>query len=275
MQLWHAAPNLRLVSFSPHHRVREPRWHQHPFYELGLVLSGRCTWHLGRKRLTLRAGEAILLRPRTRHGEVIEAGYDARLGWIGFDFNGAAPPWCHRIVQLEDDASEVAGYFDAISSEHHLADDRSRTRVGLALQSLLLLLERHAEGSPERPAPVGSSLNPRQLRIVESAAHYFRGNLSHPLAIAQVAAYHSLCPAHFSTLFRRHYRVAPRGFLLQARIERAADLLAESELALKEIAAQCGFVDAAHLCKSFKKEHRLTPIIFRTRMRKPRGTVLS
>ena len=57
--------------------------------------------------------------------------------------------------------------------------------------------------------------------------------------------------------------------------ERAANLLAESDLALKEIAAQCGFVDAAHLCKSFKQAHRLTPNIFRTRMRKPHPSLIS
>lgn len=275
IQLWNALPTLRLVSFSPHHRTRQLHWHLHPFYELGLVLGGRCDWRLGPRRLSLRPGEAILLRPRVRHCEEIEVHGEARLGWLGFDFEGEPPAWCNRAILLEDDASEIAGYFDAISSEHHLADARSRKRVGLALQSLLLLLERRAEGSQQRPASVPSSLNPRQVRIVESAAHYFRSNLRHPLGIAQVASYHSLCPAHFSSLFRRHHHVTPRGFLRQIRIERAANLLAESDLALKEIAAQCGFVDAAHLCKSFKQEHRLTPNIFRTRMRKPRTSVIS
>jgi AraC family transcriptional regulator len=142
------------------------------------------------------------------------------------------------------------------------------------LQSLLLLLDRRAEGS-RHPAPVPSTLNPRQSRTVESAAHYFRHNLQNPLSIAQVAAYHSLCPAHFSSLFHRHHRITPRGFLRQARLQRAMDLLVESELALKEIAFQCGFVDAAHLCKSFKQAQRTTPGLFRSHMRKSRARVIS
>jgi AraC-like DNA-binding protein len=257
-----------MVTFSPHHRPQSLGWHRHSFYELAIVLGGRCTWHLGRRRrVLLRAGEALLLEPRALHAEETAPEEEARLAWLGFDFGGLAPPWCRQPIALGEDASEIAGNFDAIAREHHLADARSQTRIGLALQSLLLLLERCAEGS-HRLATARSSLNPRQTHTVESAAHYFRNNLRNPLSVAQVAAYHSLCRGHFSSLFRRQHRVTPRGFLRQVRLQRAADLLADSELTLKEIAAQCGFVDAAHLCKSFKQVRRMTPSRFRATMRR-------
>jgi AraC-like DNA-binding protein len=268
VQIWKLPPTLRLVTFSPHHRTRYAHWHRHPFYELGLVLGGRCVWRFGaRGRVMLRSGDAILLKPQTRHREEIEPLEEARLAWLGFDFSGPPPEWRHRIVALGEDASEIAGYFDVIAREHHLTDARSPMRIDLALQSLLLLLERRAEGSRHPPAE-NSGLNPRQIHTVESAAHYFRHNLQNPLSIAQVAAYHSLCPAHFSSLFRRRHGITPRGFLRQARLQCVTDLLAESELPLKEIAAQCGFVDPAHLCKSFKQDRRTTPSLFRARMRR-------
>jgi AraC-like DNA-binding protein len=275
MQIWKSPPGLRLVTFSPHHRTRYARWHHHPFYELGLVLGGRCDWRLGtRRRLTLRSGDAILLKPRTRHCEEIEPSEEARLAWIGFDFPGPPPEWCQRAISLGEDAAEIASYVEAVVREHHHADARTQMRINLAVQSLLLLFERRAEVS-RRPAAADSGLNPRQIHTVESAAHYFRHNLQNPLSIAQVAAYHSLCPAHFSTLFRRHHRITPRGFLRQARLQRAADLLTDSELPLKEITAQCGFVDAAHLCKSFKQSHRMTPSLFRSQARKNRLSAIT
>ena len=266
VQLWKSPLPLRLVTFSPDHQP-QARWrHRHPFYELALVWGGRCTWHLGaRRRVLLSSGEALLLKPRTMHAEEVLPQEKARVAWLGFDFGGTIPVWCQQPIALGEDASEIAGYFDAIAREHHFADARSQTRIGLALQSLLLLLERCAEGSRD-PAASRSGLNPRQTHTVESAAHYFRNNLQNPLSVAQVAAYHSLCPGHFSSLFRRHHRLTPRGFLRQARLQRAGDLLAETELSLKEIAAQCGFVDAAHLCKSFKQERHMTPSRFRAKM---------
>jgi AraC-like DNA-binding protein len=267
VQIWTSAPPLRLITSSPHHRTEYTRRHHHPFYELGLVLGGRCTWLLGtRGRLRLHSGEALLLKPRAVHCEQIEPAEEARLAWLGFDLEGPAPEWCQRAIPLGEDVSEIAVYFDAIAAEHHLTDPRSRARTGLALQSLLLLLERRAEGS-RHAVSIQSGLNPRQVHTVESAAHYFRNNLQKPLSIAQVAAYHSLCPAHFSSLFRRYHRITPRRFLHQTRVQRAADWLAESVLSLKEVAARCGFVDAAHLCKAFRKDRRTTPGLFRAKMR--------
>jgi AraC-like DNA-binding protein len=277
VQIWKSAPALRMITFSPNYRTHYSSRHRHSFYELALVLGGRCTWHLSaRKRLLLRGGDALLLKPGAAHYEEIPPAEEARLAWLGFEFKGAPPAWCQRVVSLGDDAPEIAGYFMAIAREHPLPDAVSQARVNLALQSLLLLLERRAEGSRETTA-THSALNPRQTHTVESAAHYFHRNLRDPLSIAQLAAYHSLCPAHFSSLFRRHHRISPRRFLRQARLQRVAHLLAESGLTLKEIAAQCGFVDAAHLCKSFKLDHRVTPGVFRRQMRQRRepGAALS
>ena len=269
VQLWASPLPLRMVMISPDFRTGLPRRHRHLFYELALVLGGRCTWHLGtgRRRVRLNSGEALLLPPRRLHTEEIAPGEKARLAWLGFDFDGKVPAWCQQPIPLEEDAPEIAAYFEAIAREHHLNDARSRTRIRLALQSVLLLLERRAEGSRD-PVTAQSGLNPRQTHTVESAAHYFRNNLRDPLSVAQLAAYHSLCPGHFSTLFRRQHRITPRGFLRQERVQRAADLLAGTEMPLKEIAAECGFVDAAHLCKSFKQDRRVTPNRFRARMRR-------
>jgi AraC-like DNA-binding protein len=272
MQIWKLPPALKLINFSPHHRTRKLRWHHHAFYELGLLLHGRCDWLLGpHRRLPLRPGEAILLRPMARHYEEIKPSEEARVAWIGFDWQGPPPAWCHRAIALEEDMSEIINYFHILLREHHLvADPRSQMRIDLALQSLLLLIERRAEKSPHRVAPHRSTLNSRQADIVESAALYFRRNLQDPLSIAQVAAYHSLCPSHFSSLFRRHFRITPQSFLHQAQLQQVADLLTESDMTLKEIASQCGFVDASHLCKSFKRLYRTTPRDFRRKTQKSR-----
>jgi AraC-like DNA-binding protein len=271
VQIWKSPPILRMITFSPHHRTNYGRRHDHPFYELALVLGGRCAWRLGMRRpMMLRTGDALLLKPGLLHWEEIAPGEEARVAWLGFELTGPAPKWCQSAIALGDDAAEIFGYFQAISREHPFTDSRSQMRIDLALQSLLLLLERRAEGASPAAA-ASSALNPRQTHTVETAAHYFRRNLRDPLSVAQLAAYHSLCPAHFSSLFQRHHRVSPRRYLRQARLERASDLLGESELTLKEIAAECGFVDAAHLCKSFKLDHRVTPGAFRRRMRQGRA----
>ncbi len=268
-QLWEARPVLKLAVLSQWNSGHLFNRHCHSFYELGIVLSGECDWKVGKgARLTLRRGEAVLIKPNALHHEEVRPGKKAGLAWVGFEFEGKSPAWAHRVLSLGGDFAEIAHTVQAIYREHHHADARSRLRVRLAMQTLLLLVarqtegERGREGSKEELPPV-STLNARQARSMESAAHYFRENLQRPLTIAQVAAYHSFCPAYFSTLFLRHFGMAPRAFLQESRLQKAADFLRGSDLALKEIAAECGFVDSAHLCKSFKRKWGVTPKKFR------------
>lgn len=263
IQIWKNPCRLRLVTYSPGFHARKTPRHRHFFYELGLVFGGQCTWHLGsRRKVMLRSGDALLLRPNRWHGEETKPGSPARVAWLGFDFEGVPPSWCQQAVTLGANAVEAELYFRIIAREHQWDDARSCARVDMALQSFLLLLDRCAEG-PEKTTYLRSRLNPRQVNTVESAAYYLRNNLRDPLSIAQVAAYHSLCPAHFSSIFRRHHGTNPRRYLRQARLEAAADLLTSSDISLKEVSARCGFVDAGHLCKTFKQDLHVTPSHFR------------
>jgi AraC-like DNA-binding protein len=212
----------------------------------------------------------VLVKPETAHHEEVIDKSEVRLAWIGFECAGSSPAWSHRPIHLKGDFEEISVLFEAIYREHSGAQSeggengrRLQHRIALALQSLLLLVARRAEGDRLRTHPRNSNLNPGQIGRVESAAHYFRENLRKSLSVAQVAAYHGLCPAHFSTLFHRHYGVTPRSFLNGTRLRSAVRLLRESALTVKEIAAEVGFVDAAHFCKAFKKVHACSPGAYR------------
>jgi AraC-like DNA-binding protein len=243
-------------------------WHRHAFHELGIVLSGEADWRLGKTtRRTLKTGQAILLKPGTLHCEEMRPGKKCAFAWLGFETACTTPSWAHRVISLADDFGEVSDSFQIITREHRRDDPLSVLRLQMALQSILLLMARQAESeeSSAQPEAIPSALNARQLRCVESAAHYFTENLRDPLSIAQVAAYHSLGSAHFSKLFRRHYGRPPRTFLHEARMRKSKELLLKPELPVKEIAMLCGFVDSAHFCKVFKTETGTTPKQFRAR----------
>ncbi len=266
IQLWEGDMELRLVAESRFPSPRFLDWHRHPFYELGLVLSGAAVWRLGSRSRprachAVAAGEVILVPPEAGHREELESEKEVRLAWIGFDSAAPTPSWAGRPVALGDDADEVVRAFRTIYREHSLP--RNAPRIRLAIQTLLLLISRQAEGgasvAPDDEAPTAPGLNPRQLRCVEAAAHTLRRNLNSRLTITQVASYHSLSAAHFSTLFHRRYGMAPRAFLRRARVDRAEELLTGSDLTVKEIAAAAGFADSAHFCKAFRALRGATP----------------
>jgi len=94
---------------------------------------------------------------------------------------------------------------------------------------------------------------------VQSLAAYLDQNVGQPFSLEQVAEYHHLSAAHLSVLFQKHYHITPTAYRLQKRLTHARRLLQETPQSIKEIATACGFTDAAHFCKEFKKQTGQTP----------------
>ncbi len=269
VQFWQHAPQLRLAMIQRRVRPSTQRFrdHEHPFHELGFVLDGECHWALGRQRLQLNTGDFVLVPPGRRHREIIPAGGHARLAWVGFDFApgiDATPPWSQQALAAGAWAAELDRLVEAVFAENQSTELGARERAQLALREILILVTRAAL-TPRRatvPAPVG----PAQ-EVARSAARYLTDNLARPLSVHAVARYHSLGAAHFSVVFRRHHGVTPRDFLQRCRLDHARELLTAGDMRIKEIAATCGYTDAAHFCRRFKTAAGQTPRQFRLQQR--------
>lgn len=266
VQFWQQQPRLCLAMAQPRPLPAgyHSRDHAHPFFELGMVLDGSCTWVLGRQRIELHQGDFILLPPRRAHREIVNKGVRSRLAWIGFDFTPSqsvsAPAWSARAVPAGVWADALSQLLITAFEENQSSELGAHARADLALREILILASRAAE-TPRR--------SPRQrttdhsTRVAGSAARYLTDNLAQPLSVQAVARYHSLSAAHFSVIFKRHHGKNPKAFLHAARITRAKALLTEGQLRIKEIAATCGYADAAHFCRRFKAATGKTPKAFR------------
>lgn len=267
LQFWQYPPRVQLAVVMPRVSKRGLKFnrHSHAFHELGLLLEGECIWHLGSKRERLHAGDLVLVPAGTSHFEETPARAKARIGWIGFDFEGGGPdvPVALRSPLPGGDYDpEFRRLFDVVRSEQQGTAAGHVERAELALREILILLCR----LPSAGAALKTRGAPKALRasqLVRSAALTLAGNLSQPMRIRDLAHYHSLSASHFALLFRKHQGETPLRFLQKARLERARALLETGELNVKEIAAACGYVDAAHFCHAFKTHAGITPKQFR------------
>ncbi len=68
--------------------------------------------------------------------------------------------------------------------------------------------------------------------------------------------------------FRKAFGSSPQQFLIQLRIELAAQLMRSTDLSIPEIADRCGFVDRYHLSRVFMSHASVSPAAYRSATRR-------
>lgn len=114
----------------------------------------------------------------------------------------------------------------------------------------------------EFPAPQRGGLAPWQVR---RARDLLMENWGCKLTIKELADSCDLSVSYFTRAFRESLGVPPHQWLMNERLKRAADLLRNSGMSLKEIALSCGFSDQSHFTRAFKDKTGATPAHWRRR----------
>jgi AraC-like DNA-binding protein len=92
-------------------------------------------------------------------------------------------------------------------------------------------------------------------------------NLSRPLDLGALAKSAGCTPSYLSRLFRRTYGLSPSAYLLRRRVDKARQLLTDTEIPAADIGRQLGFHDASHFGRHFRRYAGLNPSAYRTRQR--------
>jgi AraC family transcriptional regulator len=108
--------------------------------------------------------------------------------------------------------------------------------------------------------PIGGSgcellVPARTRRVID----YVETNLATDLRLVELSAVAGISRSHFARAFRNTVGMAPHAFVLQRRLARAVELLAQRKLSIREVAERCGFADQAHLTRSFKSRFGRPP----------------
>jgi AraC family transcriptional regulator len=106
-----------------------------------------------------------------------------------------------------------------------------------------------------------AKLPPHKLR---RSIQYIDDNLRGDLTLSALAGAVSLSPGHFAHAFRQATGVAPHRYVLERRVERAKELLRQSDLPITEIADRIGCSSHSHFSVLFHRVTGLTPRQFRS-----------
>jgi AraC family transcriptional regulator len=92
---------------------------------------------------------------------------------------------------------------------------------------------------------------------------YINEYLGQDIKLTDLAALVDMSQFHFSHRFKQAIGVSPYQYLLQQRVERAKQLLKQTERSIVDIALECGFSSHSHLSKQFRQLTGITPKAYR------------
>ena len=177
---------------------------------------------------------------------------------LNLAFRGAAAPWQHllptgRAVRVLPLRSADVALLEALQGRAHsellLRDPLSREALPALVHAWLAVLLRIA------PPGARDATDPRLAR----ARGLLRSRFSEALRIRDVAREIGMSEPHFRERYRRAFGLSPKRDLDAFRLQRAQDLLLESDAKLREVARRCGFGNEQEFARQFRRKAGVTP----------------
>ena len=96
---------------------------------------------------------------------------------------------------------------------------------------------------------------------------YMKDNHAQPLTLQELAQQAYLSPAYFCHFFHKATGMSPITFLNSYRIQRAAQMLAEQDTSIGQIAMEVGFDNQSYFIRKFREYKRVSPREYRRQVR--------
>ncbi|MGL4619178.1 helix-turn-helix domain-containing protein [Chroococcidiopsis sp.] len=122
------------------------------------------------------------------------------------------------------------------------------------------LLRQYASAKPQPTIYAGGLPQHQLLQVLD----YIHEHLHQDIKLADLADLLGISQFYLSHLFKQSLGTSPYQYLLGQRIERAKQLLKQTDRSITEIALMCGFHSHSRLSEQFRQLTGMTPRAFRT-----------
>ncbi len=251
-------------------RVRcEPGWHLGPDWALRLkdydfwfVSAGRGRMQTSDGEIALVPGVGLWMRPGRRYEATHEPSTPLVVNVVHFTLRDAPRGF---IPPLEVFSTTHADFVEAtLRRIYALHASTDAVALGSA-ESLFgaLLGELVRETLARKNDPVSAGAGRRHREIMQRLAAEIREHPGGARTVAELAKSAGYSVDHFSRVFEKVTGQRPQECVIEARLARARQLLAETGLTISEIAEALGFRDVFFFSRQFTQRTGQTPSVYR------------
>jgi AraC family transcriptional regulator of arabinose operon len=233
-------------------------------YQLLCVAGGSGRFLVDGVLRTLGEGSIVLYRPGQEQYYCYRLEDRPEVYWVHFSGYGAEELLCSlgftAGVYDVPFCGEYAAVFKNMIQEMQVKRRYFEDLTALQLQELLTLVSR---GAGERRE--GVHLRNQQLQPVVERIHR---DLREDCPVTEYAAMCNMSVCWFIRSFKSYTGLTPQQFVIDARITRAKELLADTRYNITEVASLVGYDNPLYFSRLFKKNTGMSPREFRAK----RGT---
>ena len=107
-----------------------------------------------------------------------------------------------------------------------------------------------------------------QVNKIKEVHDYMKKNLFMRITIDELAKKFAMNPTTLKTVFKDVYGTSIAAHIKEHRMEKAAELLAQTDLSVSEIALQVGYESQSKFSASFKEFYKITPLEYKNAKKK-------
>lgn len=265
--------NIQCMHF--HFVEKKDNWkinpHTHDNVEFGYISNGRVVYHISGNKYEAHEGEVFVIPAGVQHFEtnqgepfeiifmqVAHHGNDSLLldELISKVQGPNHLPQQRKVKELFEDIydeiiTQDAGYLSEI-------DARIKTLYVLLLRNRLALEKNH------QSITVHHLSDDKCNRVINELEQYILEHIGDRLNIESLAQKFYYHPKYLSQIVKNNKGQTLKDYIISIRMERARDLLSQTQMTVDQISEILGFSSSQYFHKRFKTEFAMTPISFRS-----------
>ena len=240
--------------------------HVHTDIDLYLILSGECKMDICRETILCRKNDLLLILPNAVHSLSMDSAEPCSFHHLRFRAEYLNKLYFDRISLLSCLTASLHFYHKTAADEplrSLMAYLIKRSRetdlfacpdVNLSLTSLLLQLLKNCV-----PTEPDSYELTNRNRHVAFTIEYIQKNYSQKILISDIAGPLHVSARYLSKIFFQNTRLTISGYLNFFRVNKAIELMINTDCSLTEIAMQIGCAGSQHFSKLFLNITGLSP----------------